>query len=468
MPETRHSPFIATLLFAATTVLLAPPPAAAQQRAPEASLPVPPPPLDPRIYDIIDAASPQRLEADIRRLAGFGTRSTYSDTLSETRGIGAARRWIKAEFDRISAECGGCLEVRYVSHTQTQGAPQPTEIVNVIAIQRGTTHPNRYVIMSGDIDSRASDGRDGESDAPGANDNASGMAGAIEAARLLSKYQFASSIVYAGLSGEEQGLWGGRRLAEVATEEGWDIVGVLNNDMIGNTAGIDGNVDNGTFRVFSEGPTPRLSEQELGSMRVYGGEVDGPSRQLARYVSRIADTYFPNLDALMIYRLDRFGRGGHHRPFNDAGFPGVRIMETHEHYDRQHQNLRNEDGRHFGDTVEYVDFDYAATMSALNAAVLASIAWAPPAPTDVQIGGAVSAHTTLAWQRVPDLNLAGYRIYWRRTDAPQWDHSIFVGDVTEYTLRNVVIDNWFFGVAAVGRNGNESPVVFPGSVMRRR
>ena len=428
----------------------------------------PPPSVDPRIYDIVAAASPERVEADIRTLAGFGTRNTFSDTLSETRGIGAARRWIHAEFERISAACGGCLEIRYVSHVQEQGAPQPTNVVNVIAIQRGTTSPNRYVIMSGDIDSRNSDTRDGQGDAPGANDNASGTAGVLEAARLLTRHEFGSSIVYATLSGEEQGLWGGRRLAEVATEEGWDIIGVLNNDMIGNTAGIDGVVDNTIFRVFSEGPTARLTEQELNSMRVYGGEVDNPSRQLARYVARMTDTYIPNLDAMMIYRLDRFGRGGHHRPFNDAGFPGVRIMEAHEHYDRQHQNLRVEDGRHFGDTIEFVDFDFAAKLTAVNAITMAGLAWAPPEPENVQIGGAVSASTTLAWEPVTDPNLAGYRIYWRRTTSPQWEHSRFVGNVTEHTLENIVVDNWFFGVAAVGTNGNESLIVFPGSVMRRR
>ncbi|HEX7121449.1 MAG TPA: M28 family peptidase [Gemmatimonadaceae bacterium] len=434
----------------------------------EPSLPVPPPSADPRIYQIVAAASPERIEADIRTLAGFGTRNTFSDTLSNTRGIGAARRWIYAEFQRISQACGGCLEVRYVSHIQEQGAPRPTNVVNVIAIQRGTTHPNRYVIMSGDIDSRNSNTRDGEGDAPGANDNASGTAGVLEAARLLTKYTFGSSIVYATLSGEEQGLWGGTHLVEVAKQEGWDIIGVLNNDMIGNIAGIDGVIENTVFRVFSEGPTARLTDQELNRMRLYGGEVDGPSRQLARYVAKMTAQYIPNLEAMMIYRLDRFGRGGHHRPFNDAGFPGVRIMEAHEHYDRQHQNLRTENGRHFGDEVDFVNFDYAAKLAAVNAITMAGLAWAPPQPDSVRIGGAVSPHTTLAWNPVSDPNLAGYRIYWRRTTAPQWEHSIFVGNVNEYTLENIVIDNWFFGVASVGRDGNESVVVFPTSVMRRR
>ncbi len=432
----------------------------------------PPPSVDLRFYDIVASSSPERLEADIRKLAGFGTRNTFSDTVSETRGIGAARRWIRSEFDKISQACGGCLEVYYlrslVTAAENRRIPQDTWIVNVVAIQRGTTHPNRYVIMSGDIDSRASRGSDGESDAPGANDNASGMAGAIEAARLLTQYRFSSSIVYAGLSGEEQGLFGGRHMAKVVKEEGWDIVGVLNNDMIGNIEGIDGVIENNTFRVFSE-PTPVTeTEQERQRRRFSGGEVDGPSRQLARYVHRMTDSYIPNLDAIMIYRLDRFGRGGHHRPFNDEGFSGVRIMETHENYNRQHQNLRTENGIDYGDVIEGVNFPYAAKLTAVNAITLAALAWAPPQPTNVRIGGAVRPSTRLAWDAVDDSNLAGYKVYWRETTAPQWQHSRFVGMVTEYTLDNLVIDNYLFGVASVGKDGNESVVVFPSGSLRRR
>ena len=432
-----------------------------------------PPPADPRLYDIAAAASPESIEADIRTLAGFGTRNTMSDTLSETRGIGAARRWIKAEFDRISEACGGCLEVFY-QRNLVKGSPrsrirEDTWVVNVVAIQRGTVHPNRYVIMSGDIDSRASGSTDATTDAPGANDNASGMAGTIEAARLLTQYQFPTSVVYAGLSGEEQGLFGGRHMAQVARDEGWDIAGVLNNDMIGNIAGIDGVVDNTTFRVFSE-PTPATDTlRQHQRRRFFGGEVDGPSRQLARYIDRLTDQYLgdQNLDAIMIYRLDRFGRGGHHRPFNDQGFTGVRIMETHENYNRQHQDLRTEDGIEYGDVIEGVNFAYAAKLTAVNAVTLAALAWAPPQPTNVRIGGAVRPSTILAWDAVDDANLAGYKVYWRDTTAPQWQHSRFVGTVTEYTLENIVIDNYLFGVAAVGTDGNESVVVFPGGSLRR-
>jgi len=347
--------------------------------------------------------------------------------------------------------------------------PHPEkQVVNVIAIQRGTTHPNRYIIMSGDIDSRASNGSDGESDAPGANDNASGMAGAIEAARILSKHKFGSSIVYAGLSGEEQGLWGGQHTAKLAKEKGWDIIGVLNNDMIGNIEGIDGVIENSTFRVFSE-PTPVTeTEEQRRGRRFAGGEVDGPSRQLARYVARVTDLYMPNLKAMMIYRLDRFGRGGHHRPFNDEGFAGVRIMETHENYTRQHQNIRTENGVKYGDVIDGVNFQYAAKLTAVNAITLAGLAWAPPQPKNVRIGGAVQPSTTLAWEAVEDPNLAGYKIYWRETTAPQWQYSRFVGKATEHTLENIVIDNYLFGVASAGKDGNESVVVFPSGMVRGR
>lgn len=426
-----------------------------------------PPPEAAFLYDIGTAPSAARIEADIRALVGFGTRHTLSETESDTRGIGAARRWIKAQFEQISAECGGCLEVRYSSDTVTGlRIPNPTEVVSVIAIQRGTSDPNRYVIMSGDIDSRVSDVMNATADSPGANDNASGMAGVIEAARILSQRRFPGSIVYAGLAGEEQGLHGGAILAAEAKAAGWRIEGVLNNDMIGNSRGLDGVVDNSSARVFADGPRVTETAEEARQRRFTGGEVDSPTRNLARYVDRMADLYVPNLDVMMVYRLDRFGRGGHHRPFVDAGYPGVRIMETHEDYTRQHQDLRTENGIEYGDVIEGVDFDYAAKLTALNAVVLAALASAPPPPAGVEIEGAVTADTTLKWQAVPRdqaPNLAGYRIYWRLTTEPQWTHSRWAGDVTEFTLKNTIIDNHFFGVASVAEDGTESPVVYPGA-----
>lgn len=432
-----------------------------------------PPERDPRLYDIADAPSPQRIEADIRKLVSFGTRHTLSDTTSDTRGIGAARRWIKAEFDRISAACDGCLEVSFqsglVKAGESRRIPEDLTLVNVVAIQRGTRYPDRYIIMSGDIDSRVSDVMNAVDDSPGANDNASGLAGTLEAARILSKYQFPTSIIYTGISGEEQGLFGGKIMAEKAKAEGWNIVGVINNDMIGNIHGIDGVIDNTTFRVFSEPVPVEEDERDRIWRRFYGGEVDGPSRQLARYIDRLTDMYTTNLDAIMIYRLDRFGRGGHHRPFNDAGFPGVRIMETHENYNMQHQDLRTEDGVEYGDVIEGVNFEYAAKLTGVNAITLAAIAAAPPPPQNVMIGGAVSPSTRLRWDGVEDPDLLGYRIYWRDTTAPQWQYSRFVGkELTETVLENIVIDNYLFGIATVGKDGNESLVVYPKTLIPRR
>jgi hypothetical protein len=486
-----------------------------------------PPAVNPLIFEIVDAVSADRIGADIRTLVSFGTRNTFSDTLSTTRGIGAARRWIKGEFDRISIACGGCLDVMYISEVipASRRVPEATSIVNVVAIQRGTTDPNRMIVMSGDIDSRISSGSNAIDSAPGANDNASGMAGTIEAARVLSQHRFNGSIVYMGLSGEEQGLWGGQIVARHALANDWNIVGVLNNDMIGNIEGISGVVENTTARVFSD-PTPMshavrarvdsalgairqlasgetvmegndtltldralgrirsLTEAQWSLMRRQGGEIDGSSRQLARYVDKMADLYLPTLDVMMIYRLDRFGRGGHHTPFANVGFPGVRIMESNENYNRQHQNIRFENGIHYGDVIEGVNFEYAAKLTALNAVTMASLAWAPGPPTHVRINGAVRPAATLIWEPAGDAgNVAGYRVFWRATDSPTWDHSRWVGtprdfealpsnpafrerlgvtaETMAYRFNGLVIDNYFFGVAAVAADGSESTVVFP-------
>jgi hypothetical protein len=457
-----------SFLTAATLAIASTAPAAAQHTTP--------PDRDLRIHEVIDAVSAERLRSDVQTLVDFGTRHTLSDTLSDERGIGAARRWIHAEFERISEACGGCLEVEYQRY-RVEGDPDSriTEdlwVVSVTATLRGTEHPDRYVIMSGDIDSRVSDVMDATSESPGANDNATGMAGTLEAARVLTQHLhragrsgFEKTIVFAGLAGEEQGLFGGRHLAQKAKDEGWIIEGVLNNDMIGNIAGIDRVVDNTVFRVFSQPRPVTDTERTTRALRFYGGEVDGPSRQLARYVDRITDEYFTNLDAMMIYRLDRFGRGGHHRPFNDQGFPGVRIMEAHEHYDRQHQDLRTEDGRHYGDVIEYVDFDYARKLTGVNTAVLAAMAWAPAPPSNVRIAGAVRPSARLSWDVTPSADLAGFKLYWRLTTAPQWTDWTYVPwdgeESMTHVMKNLVIDNYLFGVAAVDEAGHESTVQFP-------
>jgi len=421
------------------------------------------------IYSIAVEPSAERIQADIQTLVDYGTRHTLSETESDTHGIGAARRWIFDEFEKISADCGGCLEVIYVSDTieGERRIPEPTNVVSVLAIQKGTIDPNRYVMMSGDIDSRVTDPLNGTSDSPGANDNASGMAGTIEAARVLSKRKYAGSIIYAGLSGEEQGLFGGEIVAAHALEQGWEIKGVLNNDMISNISGIDGVTDNASVRVFSEGTRADETPEEARTRRFTGGEVDSPSRNLARYIKAQSDQYLTNLDVMLIYRLDRFGRGGHHRPFNKVGIPGIRIMETHEHYDRQHQDLRTENGIVYGDTMEGVDSVYAAKLTALNAITMAGMAGAPPFPANVEATGAVQPSAKLTWETPSNAsNLAGYRVHWRLTTAPEWTHSRFVGKVNEWEFTNLVIDNYFFGVSAVAKDGSETPVVFPGAAGR--
>mgnify|MGYP006083587493 FL=1 len=423
---------------------------------------------DSKIYDIIEAVSAERIKSDVKTLTEFGTRNTFSDTISNTQGIGAARRWIKSEFETISKACDNCMEVFYqkdfVTKKENIRVPHDAWIVNVLAVQKGTKYPNRYVIMSGDIDSRASDTMDFTTDAPGANDNASGMAGTIEAARVLSKYKFESSIIYVGLSGEEQGLFGGAGLAKYAVDKGWDIIGILNNDMIGNITGVDGVIDNRSFRIFSEPVPANETERARRMRRFYGGEVDGISRQLARYIHKNVKMYMPEMNPMMIYRLDRFGRGGHHRPFNDLGFAGIRIMEAHENYTQQHQDIRTENGINYGDTFEHVNFGYAKKLTAVNAINLASLAWSPAAPKEVFIGGIVEANARLKWSDVAGAK--GYKIYWRDTTSPTWDNSRYV-ETTQFILEGIVIDNFFFGVSAVGENGHESVVVFPNKIWRK-
>tara|TARA_B100001094_G_scaffold147512_1_gene142855 strand:+ start:6551 stop:7891 length:1341 start_codon:yes stop_codon:yes gene_type:complete len=421
-------------------------------------------------YQIINQTNASRIENDIKILANFGTRHSLSDTISNSRGIGAARRWIKSEFEKISKNCNNCLEVFYQKNYYTEDdgprIVKPVWINNVVAIQKGRKFPNRFIIMSGDIDSRISDPNNFTSDSPGANDNASGMAGTIEAARILSKYNFDNSIIYVGLSGEEQGLFGGKGLANFAKKRKWDIIGILNNDMIGNIEGVDGVIDNRTFRIFSEPTPPTETEKERNARRFYGGEVDGISRQLARYIYKNVKKYMPEMNPLLIYRLDRFGRGGHHRPFNDLGYAGVRIMEAHENYNRQHQDIRNENGISYGDVINGVNFDYAAKLTAVNAINLASIAWSPPTVKSLSIGGVVEPSVKFKWEAINDESIKGYKIYWRDTTSPFWEKSRFVGKLSQYTLKGIVIDNFLFGISTVGENGVESPVVFPNKVFR--
>jgi Zn-dependent M28 family amino/carboxypeptidase len=315
--------------------------------------------------------------------------------------------------------------------------------------------------MTAHLDSRASNPLDSVSDAPGAADDGSGVAGVLEAARALARQgAFGKTIVFAALSGEEQGLYGGQQLAQMARDSAWIIEAVLNNDIIGHRAGMTGAKNEREFRVFSEPVPANESDSSRRARRTTGGEIDGPSRQLARYVDRVTRDQVPDADAIMIYRLDRFGRGGDHRPFNDLGFPAVRFTVMHEDYNRQHQDVRTEGGVAYGDVLEEVSFPYIALVTRANVATLGTLASAPPPPESVRIRGAVTPNTTVSWTRGDSPALRGYRIYWRETTEPQWHYSVDVGNVDRFVLEGINIDNYLFGVAAVGPDGSESVVVF--------
>jgi Zn-dependent M28 family amino/carboxypeptidase len=413
------------------------------------------------LHELAAQVSPERQHATIARLVGFGTRHTLSDTRSPTRGIGAARRWVAAEFAQMSRDCGGCLTVETPSEVFTgKRVPNPTEVMDVLAIQRGTTDPDRVIVISGHIDSRVTDPLNATSDAPGANDDGSGTAAVIEAARVLSKHRFPATLVFAVLSGEEQGLYGGRVLANYATKHAWRVEADLNNDIVGNSEGINGVRETTRVRVFSEGTKTVETPAEADRRRYNGGEVDSPSRQLARFMDGLANGYLGNFKVAMVYRTDRFARGGDQVEMLKAGFPSVRVTEANENYNRQHQDLRTENGVRYGDVLEGVDFAYLANVTRLNVVALAALASAPAPPTHVEISGAVSADATVKW--APAADTARYRLWWRSTTDPQWRYSRLAPPSGKAVLKDVNIDDWFFGVSAIGADGWESPVVFPG------
>jgi Zn-dependent M28 family amino/carboxypeptidase len=437
--------------------------AAALMAAGVAQAETPAPSTDqPLLRTIASDVDPKALESTIRSLVGFGTRHTLSDTKSDKRGIGAARRWTKARFEAISKDCGGCLTIETPSQTFTgKRAPNGVVVEDVLAIQKGTSDPNRVIIIAGHIDSRVTDVMDFTSDAPGANDDGSGTAAVIEAARVLSKHRFPATLVFAVLSGEEQGLYGGKVLADYARAQGWKVEADLNNDIVGNSRGQSGVIDNTHVRVFSEGTKAVETPEQANGRRYNGGEVDSPSRNLARFLDGLADRYLTNFDVMMVYRTDRYGRGGDQVPLLEAGYPAVRVTEAVENYDRQHQNLRTENGKPYGDVIEGVDFNYLAQVTRLNTIAMASLASAPTPPTDVKIAGAVSPDTKVSWAPTP--GAAGHRVWWRGTTDPTWRFSRWVPDAaTTTTLKDVVIDDFFFGVSSVSADGWESPVVFPG------
>ncbi|TAJ72919.1 MAG: M20/M25/M40 family metallo-hydrolase [Phenylobacterium sp.] len=415
----------------------------------------------PLLKEVAGAVSAARQKATIEKLVSFGTRHTGSDTKSDKRGIGAARRWIASEFEAASKDCGGRLKVATPSRVMTaERLAGPTEVMNVLGVLPGASDPNRVIVISGHYDSRVTDAKNFTSDAPGANDDGSGTAAVMEAARVLCKHQFPATLVFAALAGEEEGLLGGKVLADYAVAQGWNVEANLNNDIVGNTEGIGGARDNTHVRIFSEGTRTTETAEEANRRRYNGGEVDSPSRNLARFMDGLADRYLTNLDVVMVYRTDRFGRGGDQVEMLRAGFPAVRVTEAVENYTRQHQDLRTENGIKYGDTVDGVDFAYLAQVTRLNVVTMAALAMAPKPPVGVQIAGAVSADTTVKWTPAPDAS--AYRVWWRSTTEPQWRYSRMAGTGGETKLVAVNIDDWFFGVSAISADGYESPVVFPG------
>ena len=404
--------------------------------------------------------SPERLRASVTTLVGFGTRHTASTTTDPHRGIGAARDWAAGEFAKIGAGCGGCVTVERIDRRFVgPRAPNGVVVEDVLGIQRGSD-PNRYVIVGGHIDSIVGDVMDATADAPGANDDASGVALVLEAARLLSKRHFAATIVYAVFSGEEQGLWGGTLLADTAKARGWQIDAMLNNDIVGNSVGQNGFVDAKHVRVFSEGIRAGDALVEAMTRRGDGGEDDGPSRALAKAADHVADALPGGLDVVVERRPDRFGRGGDHEPFLALGYPAVRFTAGAENWDRQHQYVRTENGRTYGDTVDGVDFGYLAKVTAINVATLSRLAAAPAAPARVQAQGALSRDTVLTWAPVP--GAARYVVRWRGQEARDWTGSQVVTQGTRAELKQLPVDDTFFGVASVAADGAESLVTFAG------
>ena len=431
-----------------------------------------------RLMGVAMMVDQQRMKETVEKLVSFGTRHTLSSMSDPKRGIGAALNYADAELRAV-----GLPVVRPCQTFTGDRIPTPTLVCNVVAVQRGTERPNDVVIITGHIDSRVSDVMDAKSDAPGANDDGSGTAAVLEAARILSTQRFPATIVYAALSGEEQGLYGGKIMADLAKTLGWNVVANFNNDIIGNSCGSDKVCDDKSVRVFSEGLRWQGGDLIRADVRKFGGENDSPSRNLSRFLDSLAEQ-LPQigLDVRQVLRNDRFGRGGDHTEFLNAGYPAVRLTVAIEDYEHQHQDLRKEKGIKYGDTVDEMDFPYLKKVTALNVAALAAIALAPPPPAALA-EGAVSTDTTIAWD--PVVGAVGYRIRWRPTDSNRWVHQLAVPapggqcpvirDVASKTklscavvIPHVRVDDWTFGMSSVGADGFESPIAsaLPGGAFK--
>jgi hypothetical protein len=426
---------------------------------------------DPLIAAALKQISAERIRQNIEKLVSFGTRSTISAqdaaSIASGHGIGAAREWIKAQFEQYSKDCGGCLEVRTDSFTQQPAdrIPQPTELTNVYAVLKGTDTESakRIVLVTGHYDSRNSDILDTKGDAPGANDDGSGTAVSLECARVFSKMsskmKFPATIIFLTVAGEEQGLNGSHHFAEMAKQQGWDIEAALNNDIVGGDKSPE--QDHSVVRVFSEGLPVAATEQEIRRIRALGGENDSESRQLARYVYDVGRSYDVGVKPMLVFRLDRYLRGGDHYSFNQQGFAAIRFTEFRENYHHQHQNVRTENGIEYGDLPKFVDFDYVAKVARLNAATLASLASAPAPPANVHLlTKELENDSTLTWEASPGGGAANYDVLWRATTSPEWEHVQKTGPATRATV-NLSKDNVIFAVMAVDAHGHRSLPVVP-------
>ena len=420
---------------------------------------------NPTIRSIVREIDARNVERTIRQLVAFGTRNTNSEQNNPNRGIGAARDWLYSEFLLIAETSGGRMTVEKQSYEQPKAArvPEPITVTNVVATLLGTQpeSADRMYVVSGHYDSMCGNPSDGKCDAPGANDDASGTAAVVEMARVMAKHKFDATIVFMAVAGEEQSLLGSTHFAEVAKKKNLNIDGMFTNDIIGNTVGGNGLRDRTTVRVFSEGVPTNETTAEANTRRSVGGENDSASRQLARFIKETGERYVPRMNVMMIYRRDRYGRGGDHIPFLERGYPAVRFTELNENFQHQHQNIRTEKDIKYGDLPEFVDFAYVADVARVNAASLAMLALAPSRPKNVTMSNRQAYDTELKWDAAKEPDIAGYEIVWRETTAATWTNSKPVGNVTTFTMKGLTKDTYFFGVRSIDKEGNRSFVTFP-------
>lgn len=423
---------------------------------------------DQQIRKMVDEVSAKNIEMIVRKLVTFETRHSLSDTISTATGIGAARNWIKSELERYSKASGGRLKVEFDTFTQPADGRRiasPTIMKNVLGILPGSDPADdRVFIVSGHYDSRASDVNDSKIFAPGANDDASGTAAAMELARVMSQYKFNCTLIFVAMVAEEQGLYGATNLAKRAKAEKWNLAGMITNDIVGNTYGMETGVkDNNSVRIFSEGVSVAESSDEAARRASTGSENDGQARQFARYVKEIGERYVDQLNVKMIYRRDRYLRGGDHTPFSQLGFAGIRITEMNEDFNRQHQNVRKENGVDYGDLPDFVDYNYTQKVTRMNLASLANLALAPREPLNVGVvTSGLTNKTVLKWDSPVGEKPAGYYVVMRETTSPVWEKKFFITDNT--AVLNYSKDNYYFGVQSVDSEGHESLVVIPKSV----